>query len=458
MDPYRLQRQNSAIQKVLSQLLTSEVKDPRVGFVTIGGVELNRDQTVAKVFFSVIGDRHDRTKTFQGLKKARGYLQGRLSDILRLRATPDLRFVYDDSFERGLNVDEALSDLQDKGEFKDEATRNRERDMDSFMPPLDLMTALREAQDVWVIPHSNPDPDAMGGALALGQALDAAGADATVLRYPDIPHGFSVLPGIDKTPDPGDVRELFTEHRPDTVVLVDCHGLDRIGDYQELLADFENVWCIDHHLTGSKAPADGWIEPVASAASILVMRVIEELAAEKWEMNLDMATNLYAGIVADTGSFRYSNTYPFTFEAAHQLASLGVDTAGLGEKVLHQRTRAGMELLQRVIETFKFHADARILSLYVTSAMIRETGSTLADTEGIISLAAGVTGLQFVVFIKELGEGQWRVSLRSLGDGDVQQLAGQYGGGGHRVAAGCTLQGDVEELIDDLVGELSDQL
>ena len=460
MDPYRIKRQNTAIQKVLSELIASDVKDPRVGFVTVNGVELNRDQTVAKVFVSVLGDPGEVSKSLRGLKKARGYLQGRLSDILRLRSTPDLRFIHDDTLEKGMSVDEILSDLADKGEFKDEAERNRDRDLASLEPPLDLMKAIERGRTVWVVPHWNPDPDAMGSALALGEALSEMGKDVTVLRYPDAPAGFPELPGFDATPEPEDLPGRLESEDPDLLLLTDCHDLSRTGDYADFLSRIPDAWCIDHHLLGSRAPLPGWIEPLACAASLLVMRVIEELLpeADGEVLTLTMAENLYAGIVADTGGFRYPNTLPLTFEAAHRLSRMGIDTSRLAEKLLYQRSRAGLQLLQAVFPTFEFHADGRILSLHVTQEMIRAAGATLSDTEGFISLAAGVDGLEFVVFLKDQGDDVWRVSLRSLGEGDVQDVAAGFGGGGHRQASGCTISGDVASLTEELVGLLADQL
>ncbi|MBK7701643.1 MAG: 30S ribosome-binding factor RbfA [bacterium] len=259
MDPYKLQRQNAAIRKVLGELLAVEVKDPRVGFVTISGVELNRDQTVAEVFVSVLGDERERKDSLAGLKKARGFLQGRLSDVLRLRATPDLRFIYDESLDQGLGVETILDELSARGEFVDEAERRRRRTLDSLEPPLDLLAALAGAGRIWVVPHVNPDPDAMGSALALAEALRAAGKEAEALHYAEPPAGCESLPGYADALDPEAVAAAFADDEgPDLVVAVDFHHLERTGDLEPLLARVGAAWCIDHHLDGNgPAPLPG---------------------------------------------------------------------------------------------------------------------------------------------------------------------------------------------------------
>ena len=463
MDPYKLARQNSAILKVLSEVVTVDVKDPRVGFVSINEVRLNRDQTVAEIFFSVLGEEQDKRDSLRGLKKAKGFLQSRLGDILHLRYTPDLHFVLDDAVERGLGIDAILADLEQGGEFEGEVARRAARTFDSLIPPTDLMAALANAELVWVVPHWNPDPDAMGSALALTAALETAGKEAVTLGYPDPPAGFETLPGMADILLSTDAAEAYQEAAPDLVVMVDCHRLDRAEDLAQVLERIPAAWCIDHHLVEGN-PLPGWIEPLASSASLLVMRVIEELGAgddpgePNFDLDLDMAACIYAGLVTDTGGFRFPNTLPLTFEAAERLERTGIDTADIAEQVLHRRSRPGMELLKRVMATFAFHADGAIVSLRADLEMLAETGTHMSDTEGFVNLATAVDGVRFAVFMKERIDGLWRISLRAMGDGDVQTVASMYGGGGHKLAAGCTVEGDPEEVLAELLDALRPQL
>ncbi len=462
MDPFRTNKKNQAILEVLSRLLQVSVKDPRVGFVTINSVKLNRDHSVAQIFWSTLGDDDDRKNSFAGLKKARGYMMSKLTRTLGLRAAPDLRFVYDDSVAKGLELDSVLDDLAEQGEFKTEEEKKREMELDDLQPPHELVQALRQSVKVWIVPHFNPDPDAMGSALALSEALEQMGRDVTVVSYVDPPVGFRDLPGFDQVVTNDEAEELYSTDKPDTLILVDCHNLDRCGPLEETLERFENRWCVDHHLiSGRKAPESGWIEPKSCSTCTLVHQVIDSLAPgggdyddEPIEFNLDMGTNIYAGLISDTGSFRFSNTMPLTFELAHLLSDMGVDTAAVSRQTMHRYRREGVALLQKVLETFEYHNDGQVLILRATQAMLEETGGIMADTESFVNIATAVDGVKYIAFMKERSDQEWRVSLRVRGDGDVQTLAAQYGGGGHKQAAGCTINGEGDEVAAELAAEL----
>jgi len=462
MDPFRTNKKNQAILEVLSRLLQVSVKDPRVGFVTINSVKLNRDHSVAQVFWSTLGDDDDRKTSFAGLKKTRGYLMSKLTRTLGLRAAPDLRFVYDDTVAKGLELDTVLDDLAEQGEFKTEDEKKREMDLEDLQAPYELIKAIGQSVKVWIVPHFNPDPDAMGSALALSEALELMGRDVTVVSYPDPPVGFSDLPGFDRVVTSDEAEELFSSEKPDTLILVDCHQIDRCGPLEETLDRFENRWCIDHHLvSGRKAPESGWIEARSCSTCTLVHQVIDGLSTasadnedEAFELTLDMATNIYAGLISDTGSFRFSNTMPLTFELAHRLSDLGVDTAAVSRNTMHRYRREGVALLQLVLGSFEYHSDGKVLILRATQAMLEETGGSMSDTESFVNIATAVDGVKYIAFMKERGENEWRVSLRVRGEGDVQTLAVRYGGGGHKQAAGCTFNGDADDVAAELAAEL----
>jgi len=462
MDPFRTNKKNQAILEVLSRLLQVSVKDPRVGFVTINSVKLNRDHSVAQVFWSTLGDDDDRKTSFAGLKKTRGYLMSKLTRTLGLRAAPDLRFVYDDTVAKGLELDTVLDDLAEQGEFKTEDEKKREMDLEDLQAPYELIKAIGQSVKVWIVPHFNPDPDAMGSALALSEALELMGRDVTVVSYPDPPVGFSDLPGFDRVVTSDEAEELFSSEKPDTLILVDCHQIDRCGPLEETLDRFENRWCIDHHLvSGRKAPESGWIEARSCSTCTLVHQVIDGLSTasadnedEAFELTLDMATNIYAGLISDTGSFRFSNTMPLTFELAHRLSDLGVDTAAVSRNTMHRYRREGVALLQLVLGSFEYHSDGKVLILRATQAMLEETGGSMSDKESFVNIATAVDGVKYIAFMKERGENEWRVSLRVRGEGDVQTLAVRYGGGGHKQAAGCTFNGDADDVAAELAAEL----
>jgi len=166
--------------------------------LTLNGVKLNRDHSVAEVYYSVMGDEEDRKKSFQGLKKAKGFMQSKLVRTLGLRQAPDLRFFYDESVERGIEMDDLLADLEKQGEFLTEAEKLRRMTLDDLQPPVEIIRGLREARSLWIVPHFNPDPDAIGSALALAETLRLMGREVRVLGYPDPPLVLQDMPGFDQ--------------------------------------------------------------------------------------------------------------------------------------------------------------------------------------------------------------------------------------------------------------------
>ena len=458
MDPYRTEKLNQAILKVLGDVLQADVKDPRVGFVTINEVRLNRDHSVAEVMFSVLGDDQERRDSFNGLKKARGFLQSRLGRILGVRQTPQLRFAYDDSVERSLELDTVLDDMAARGEFLSEREKMHRLSLSDLQAPTELIDGLRAAEHVWVVPHFNPDPDAVGSALALAEALEALGKVVRVVAYRDPPPGVQELPGFGMVDIDGEYEDLFAMDEPDTLVLVDCHRIDRSGPMEDTLDRFTNRWCIDHHLiSGRKGPEPGWVEARACSTCTLVHQVIAVLGDDGAGVPLtaDMATNLYAGLLNDTGGFRFDNTLPFSFELARRLAEAGVDTAQVAARTLHRQRPEGVAMLRHVLGTFSYHAGGQVVVAWATRDMLAETGAVVGDTEGFVNLGLAVDGVKMAAFMKEKDDGRWRVSLRCRPGGDVQQVAARHGGGGHKQAAGCDLFGDAEDVVAQLAADLT---
>jgi phosphoesterase RecJ-like protein len=447
MDPYKTNRLNAAIQRALSELIATRVKDPRVGLVSVSQVELNRDHSRAKVFVAVTGDEEERDLSLTGLRTASGFLQGQLGRMLRLRTVPDLDFQYDDSMDRGFGVEEVLRDLEEQGEFDDEAARRRRLTLEDFEPPPDLLDPLVAAETVWIAGHWNPDPDCTGAALALAAVLRDLDKDAVVFRYPDPPLGLTGLPGWEDTVPIDEAPDLLAASSPDLVVLVDCHRTDRCGPLQETLDRIDQVVCIDHHLvSGRRAPVPGWLEDRAESTCTLVFRVIQELVDDPDEaLDVDVATNIFAGLAGDTGGFRFDNTGPSTFRLAADLSERGVDTAAVQHRLLHLRRRQGLDLVARALAAVHYAGGGRVAVMAVTQADLAATGANLAETEGLVNLLTAVDGVRYAAMLKEVEENVWRASLRTH-TGDVQAVAATFGGGGHQRAAGCTLAGTGDEV------------
>ena len=447
MDPYKTNRLSAAIQRTLSDLIATRVKDPRIGMVTISQVELNRDHSQAKIFVAVTGDDEERELSLAGLKTASGFLQHQLGRVLRMRTLPALRFHYDDSLERGFGVEQVLRDLEDQGEFESESDRRRRLKLEDLAPPGELVEPLEAAATIWIAGHWNPDPDCMGAALALAAVLRDLDKEVTVFRYPEPPPGLTRLPGWSECTPTSEAPAMLLEESPDLVLLADCHRTDRCGDLQDTLDRIETIVCLDHHLvSGRRAPVPGWLEARAESTCTLAFRLIQELTDHAPEaIDVDVATNLFAGLAGDTGGFRFDNVSPATFRLAADLAERGVDTAELQHQLLHQRRRQGLDLIQRALAGVTYSGGGRVAVTRVALADLAATGAAMAEAEGLVNMITSVEGVVYAAVLKEIDNDVWRVSMRSP-VGDVQVVAAAFGGGGHVRAAGCTIDGTGDEV------------
>ncbi len=447
MDPYKKNRLKAAIQRGLSELIATQVKDPRVGMVSVSQVELNRDNSQAKIYVAVTGDEDEQKLCLAGLKTAAGFLQGQLGRMLRLRTVPVLQFAYDDSMDRGFGIEEVLRELEEQGEFADEAERRRQLSLEDFEPPSELIDPLREAETIWISGHWSPDPDCVGAALALAAALEALEKDVTVFRFPEPPAGLTTLPGWDATVDASEAPAMLEEAAPDLVLLVDCHRSDRCGPLQDTFDRIESVVCVDHHLvSGRRAPVPGWLDARAESTCTLAYRVIQVLAGDDDEvLDVDVATNLFAGLAGDTGGFRFDNVGPATFRLAAELADRGVNTAELQHRLLHQRRRQGLDLMQRALASVTYAGGGRVALMRISLDDLAATSASVAETEGLVNILMSVEGVRYAALLKEIETDVWRGSLRCH-DGDVQAVASAFGGGGHVRAAGCTVEGSGDDV------------
>ena len=272
-------------------------------------------------------------------------------------------------------------------------------------------------------------------------------------RVPAVAAGCVFVVADDRAVLPGELQG-----EDEVLVLLDCHELERIGPAADGLTGREKVVVIDHHLTGD-GDSEGevqWIEPAAAASASMVHSLVG--AMEELSLSGEVASCLYAGLITDTGGFRFSNTDATTLHVGGDLVEHGADAAALAESFLHRRSPATLRLLARVLDSFDYRLGGKVVLARMTRAMCEETGGRMEDTEGFVNFATSAEGVELVALLKEVDEQTWRVSLRANDPYDVQRVAETFGGGGHAKAAGCTLQGPVEEVEERILEALSREL
>ena len=301
-----------------------------------------------------------------------------------------------------------------------------------ILPPNDILSALKEADSVLVATHIYPDGDALGSQLALGECLESLGKNVFLYSEEKVSHLYDFLPGC------GKLRHSLPDLSGiDCVVSVDCADRLRLGQAADHLLTAKRLIMIDHH-AGHKLFGDlQWVDPSRASTGEMVYDLVVALGAE---ISPDAAYCLYTALVSDTGSFVYSSTTADTFRVAAELVGLGVKPSDVAGKLFDNFTVNRLNLLKLVLDSLEIHSDKRVAIITVTGEMFGQTGTVPADTENFINYPRSLASVRVAAFIKETRPGVVSVSLRSKGsDCDVAALAAEFGGGGHRNAAGFKL-------------------
>jgi phosphoesterase RecJ-like protein len=295
-----------------------------------------------------------------------------------------------------------------------------------------ILRILREGERFLVCSHSRPDGDAVGSMLAMGMLLAQLGKRADLVTADRIPAVYRGLPGAES------IRTAMRVHGPyDAAILLECDGLERT---RLLGLDPFFILNIDHHASGRAWGHLNWIDREAASVGEMVYRLVRACGAT---MTPEMATCLYTTVLTDTGGFCYGSTQASTFRLAQLLVEEGADPIQIAQDVYFSTSAAKMMLLGTALRTLQLEDE--LAWLWVTHEDMALTSAAEEDCEGIVNYALSIAGIQAAVFLRELPEGRVRLSLRGKGRLNVAEVATALGGGGHENAAGCTLDGPLDQ-------------
>lgn len=303
------------------------------------------------------------------------------------------------------------------------------------------------ADSIAVACHVHPDADTVGAALALSAVLQRCGKDVHVsfAAPAALPQSLRSLPGGDLLVDPDLLR-----HDADLVVTVDVPSIDRLGGLSRL-ADARELLVIDHHASNELFGTANFVDPSADSTTMLVAELLDA-----WGQPIDRAVAhcLYAGLVIDTGSFRWASARAHRLAA--RLVDLGVDNAAVSRTLMDTHPFAWLPMLTRVLASARLLPDAaggRGL-VYVVVEHREWAAARSEEIESIVDIVRTAQESEVAAVFKEIEPGRWSVSMRSKSEVDLAAVACEFGGGGHRLAAGYSASGAVDDLVADLVAAL----
>ena len=310
-----------------------------------------------------------------------------------------------------------------------------------------ICEALLRYRRIVVTSHMRPDGDAIGSSLALAWALRELGIDARVVHHDRPPAQLADFPGTADI-EVGDAIPAGTE----AVVVLECGDLARTG-----LAGFDAlpVINIDHHPGNSGYGDVHWFDGAAAALGETIFDIIAELGVP---LTADMATQLFVAVVTDTGSFKYPGVSPRTFTTCARLLEAGADPVSVARKLYDSNTLGRLRLQGALMQSLEIDTSGRLAMLTLTDQTLAAAGGIPEETDGLINLPLSVKAIQAAVFFKEADGGHWRVSLRSKGEIDVGRVARSFGGGGHKNASGCTLEGPLANARARILERMAPEL
>lgn len=317
------------------------------------------------------------------------------------------------------------------------------------MEKIQLLEECKTAENIVISGHIRPDGDCIGSCMAmylyLKKTLPKANVKVCMEQPADI---FGCIKDIDK------IDSTYTvDGEVDVFIALDCEK-SRLGDAEELFANAKKRINIDHHISNERGCGDvNYVVPGISSTSELVYDLLE-----KQYIDEEIAKAIYIGIVHDTGIFRYSSTSPKTLRIAAELIEYGFDFPAIIDETFCEKTYTQNQLLGRALLESIMFMDGKCIVSAIDKKTLDFYNATSKDLEGIVNQLRIIKGVECAIFMYEIGNLEYKVSLRSCKYVDVSKVAAYFGGGGHLRAAGCSMNGTFYDVINNISGQIELQM
>ena len=315
-----------------------------------------------------------------------------------------------------------------------------------------LHELLTNAKTVGISGHIRPDGDCVGSCLAMYNYIVTYYPNVEAHVYLDpIPNTFKFLKNADKIQD---IHTVSEDTVFDLYIALDCSEGSRLGDAFNFFEKAKHTVCIDHHFSNNGFSEFSYIIPDDSSTCELVYNQIG-----KEKITKDIAECLYLGIIHDTGVFQYSCTTEATMAAAGFLMTKGIDYPKICTDTYFAKTMVQNRMLGKALLGCRTYLDGKVIAAVITAEDMAEFGAESKHLEGIVQQLRDTTGVEVAVFLYELADGDFKGSTRATGDVDLTVITGIYGGGGHKKAAGFSVDTDKPwDVIDNIVSMIEKQL
>lgn len=310
-----------------------------------------------------------------------------------------------------------------------------------------ILEEIKKAESIVILTHENPDGDAIGTSLALYNALKQYGKEPDVI-IPEYPRIFEFLPGINE------IKKETEIEKYDLAISVDCATIKMLNGFAKYFENAKSRISIDHHGTNTMFGDINFVNPDSPACSQIMLVILEHFDIE---ITQEIGTCILTGIITDTGGFRYSGVTAETFEFVAWLLNKGVNVSNIYRRVLQVKTKANFELHRIASNRLEFLEEGKVAYTYITEEDEESVNAQNGDHEGIVEVGRDVEGVEVSIFIHQTSKG-CKVSLRSNSYVNVSDICLLLGGGGHIRAAGCMIQGTIEQVKEKVLRQVKAEL
>lgn len=315
----------------------------------------------------------------------------------------------------------------------------------------EIAAALRKHEKFVVMSHLRPDGDALGCEIAMALCLRQLGKEVKVWNQDGMVKKYDFLPGADMVTKPPAAPEDF-----DVAIAIDTAARERLGTCLNAVGGAA-IWVnIDHHVSNNRYGDLAYVDSGAPAAGQILHEFFRQ---QNFPLTREIADSLFVAISTDTGSFQYPSTSARSFEIGAELIGAGVDVGRISQQMYETSPRRRIELLRSLLNVLKFSCNDKVASFCLTLDMARRAATSPEDNEGMIDHIRAIDGVVAAAFIEEMAEGKVRISLRSKDSSvDVSKICGQFGGGGHTLAAGARMTGPLDEVERKVLQAICDEI
>jgi len=316
----------------------------------------------------------------------------------------------------------------------------------------DIATIVKRGKRFFLASHKDPDGDAIGSLLALGEALILSGKEIVLFNEGPVPDSMAFLVGIERIVDRFNPE---SESKFDAFFILDCGALERLGGISSSIGNIKPLINIDHHENNFQFGDVNLVDTNSSSVGEIIYRLIQ---VADLPMSETIAENLFVAIQTDTGSFRYENTTREAFTIAGEMVGLGVSPWKISRKVMDGYSLKKLRLLELTLKTIEIFHAGKVGLITITQQMFSKAKADIFDSERFVDYPRFIPGVEIGVLIREVGNDYYKFSLRSNDWVNVANLAYHFGGGGHPKAAAFTRHGNLDSIKQEFLDKADEVL